>query len=275
MAMRPYIIIARCIRTGRIRPHVETISPGRYSVVIRRVDTDDSAERIWPDNERVQDHLVTYFLQLFPLFDDNLPQCVQGRSSPPSPPGEAPPILRVHGDKIRSRTPAIERRMAGIRSIRRRMETLARWVHLNRYTRGACYNVVGLTLQFSAPHTRNLAGGSKSVREFALLPRTTAPVMSSAALIDIKRTLRQHLPALRERYGVASLALFGSVVRGTHEPDSDVDVLVTFDDPPGLLAFIELERELGDLLGRPVDLVPEDSLKPRIGDRVRQEAEPV
>jgi len=94
-------------------------------------------------------------------------------------------------------------------------------------------------------------------------------------LADIKRTLRQHLPELRERYSVASLALFGSYVRNEQKPDSDLDVLVTFHETPGLLKFVELENALSDLLGIPVDLVVEDALKPRIGNRVRREVEPL
>jgi uncharacterized protein len=87
-----------------------------------------------------------------------------------------------------------------------------------------------------------------------------------------RHILRQHLPDLRERYGVASLALFGSYLRGEQRPDSDLDVLVTFREVPGLLRFIDLENHLSDLLGVKVDLVPEESLKPRIGQRVREEA---
>ncbi|MEF8797484.1 MAG: nucleotidyltransferase family protein [Salinivenus sp.] len=99
--------------------------------------------------------------------------------------------------------------------------------------------------------------------------------MSPASSTTIKETLRRHLLELREEYGVESFALFGSYVRGEQQPDSDIDILVTFDDPPGLLAFIELEHTLSDLLGQSVDLVTENALKPRIGDRVRQEAEPI
>jgi len=99
--------------------------------------------------------------------------------------------------------------------------------------------------------------------------------MSPPTAAAIKETLRQHLPTLREEYGVESFALFGSYVRGEERPDSDIDLLVTFEDPPGLLAFIELERTLSDLLGQSVDLVTENTLKPRIGDRVRREAEPI
>jgi predicted nucleotidyltransferase len=99
--------------------------------------------------------------------------------------------------------------------------------------------------------------------------------MSSPSIADIKRTLREHLSDLRQRYGVRSFALFGSYVRGEQAPESDIDILVTFNETPGLLAFIDLEDELSDLLGRPVDLVVEDSLKPRIGERVKREVEPI
>lgn len=99
--------------------------------------------------------------------------------------------------------------------------------------------------------------------------------MSSPSPATIKARLRQHLPELRDEYGVASFALFGSYVRGEQRPDSDVDILVTFEDPPGLIGFGELERTLSDLLGQSVDLVTENALKPRIGDRVREEAEPI
>jgi predicted nucleotidyltransferase len=100
-------------------------------------------------------------------------------------------------------------------------------------------------------------------------------VTGTPTLAAIKRTLRQHLPVLRERYGVDTLALFGSYVRREERSDSDLDLLVTFDETPGLLKFVELENELSDLLGITVDLVVEDSLKPGIGERVRREMEPI
>jgi hypothetical protein len=64
-------------------------------------------------------------------------------------------------------------------------------------------------------------------------------------------------------------------VRHKQRADSDLDVLVTFRETPGLLQFVDLEDTLSDLLGVPVDLVVKDALKPRIGDRVRREVEPL
>jgi predicted nucleotidyltransferase len=61
--------------------------------------------------------------------------------------------------------------------------------------------------------------------------------------------------------GVKSLALFGSVARDEARPDSDVDLLVEFNRPTGLLGLIALQQKLEEWLGRPVDLGTPDSLK--------------
>jgi predicted nucleotidyltransferase len=95
------------------------------------------------------------------------------------------------------------------------------------------------------------------------------------AVEQFRSKLKNELPALRERYCVSSLGLFGSYVRGTYRSDSDLDVLVTFDELPSLFRLIELENHLSDLLGVKVDLVVRDSLKPRIGQRIRREVVPV
>ena|SRR5947209_20608154 len=87
--------------------------------------------------------------------------------------------------------------------------------------------------------------------------------------------LKRELPALGERYSVTSLGLFGSFVRDENGPESDLDVLVTFSTPPGLLRFVELENHLTDLLGVKVDLVMRDALKPAVGRRVLAELVPV
>ena len=66
--------------------------------------------------------------------------------------------------------------------------------------------------------------------------------------------LRRHRAELQEA-GVKSLKLFGSVVRGESRPESDIDILVEFCKPVGLLAFVRLKQRLAELLGAPVDLV--------------------
>jgi uncharacterized protein len=89
------------------------------------------------------------------------------------------------------------------------------------------------------------------------------------------RTLRQLLPELAQKYHVSSLEVFGSYVRGEQTPASDLDVLVTFEEAPGLLEYIGLENHLSDLLGVKVDLVMKTALKPHIGRRILSEAVPV
>ena len=87
--------------------------------------------------------------------------------------------------------------------------------------------------------------------------------------------LRQHLPELADRFRVRSLGIFGSHVRREEHEGSDLDILVTFEEVPGLLGFLALENYLGDLLGIKVDLVMRDALKPRIGERILREVVPV
>jgi predicted nucleotidyltransferase len=94
-------------------------------------------------------------------------------------------------------------------------------------------------------------------------------------LATIQKALKEQLPHLAAGYGVSSLALFGSYVRGEQRADSDLDVLVTFVRKPGLFRFIALENELSDLLGVKVDLVLRDALKPHIGKRVLKDAVPI
>jgi predicted nucleotidyltransferase len=89
---------------------------------------------------------------------------------------------------------------------------------------------------------------------------------------EIRQTLREHQPVLTTRFGVRSLALFGSVARDEATAESDVDLLVEFDRPVGLFELFALQDELELILGRPVDLGTVQSLKPWVRDRVLEEA---
>lgn len=101
---------------------------------------------------------------------------------------------------------------------------------------------------------------------------TVAPQDQRTELKDLLERLRLLMPELRDRHAVDSLEIFGSRARGEELGDSDLDLLVTFTEKPGLLELIGLEQELGDRLGLDVDLVMRGSLKPRIRDRVLAEA---
>lgn len=67
--------------------------------------------------------------------------------------------------------------------------------------------------------------------------------------------------------GVRWLGVFGSVARDEAGPDSDVDVLVDLDEIT-FDRFMDLKLRLEDVLGRRVDLVLRESLRPRIRDRI-------
>lgn len=91
-------------------------------------------------------------------------------------------------------------------------------------------------------------------------------------LAEIVRELRRLRPELRKHYPISELAIFGSWARGEQRPDSDLDILVDFDGPIGLIAFVGLQQHLSDALGVHVDLVMKDAPKPRIKERILAEA---
>ena len=93
-------------------------------------------------------------------------------------------------------------------------------------------------------------------------------------LDEIRSLLRAHTAELAQ-LGVQSLALFGSTVRGAATPSSDIDLLVDFERPVGLFAFVGIQQRLTEILGRQVDLVPRDGLKPGLRDAILTEAVPV
>jgi uncharacterized protein len=85
------------------------------------------------------------------------------------------------------------------------------------------------------------------------------------------------LANLCRRYHVRELSLFGSAARGEMRPDSDFDILVEF--LPGadidLVDYAGLMLDLSHLLGRKVDLVSKNGLKPLIRASVLGEARPL
>jgi len=96
-------------------------------------------------------------------------------------------------------------------------------------------------------------------------------------LSGIIARLQPQLTHLREKYGVRSLEIFGSFVQNRAHKNSDVDLLVEFDQGATLtlLQFIAFERELSKLIGRKVDLVEKSTLKPALGRRIIKEAIPL
>jgi len=73
---------------------------------------------------------------------------------------------------------------------------------------------------------------------------------------------RNRLGELCRRYRVARLEVFGSFARGDSHPESDLDILVSFEEGARVgLEFISLKQDLEHMFGRPVDLLTRSSVE--------------
>jgi predicted nucleotidyltransferase len=84
----------------------------------------------------------------------------------------------------------------------------------------------------------------------------------NAEAMNLARDLKSLWPVI-QKYGVASLWIFGSHARGDSRPDSDIDLLVEFVSPPGFDNFMGLKFDLEDRLGTKIDLLSRSACKPR------------
>ena len=83
--------------------------------------------------------------------------------------------------------------------------------------------------------------------------------------MDPLTLLRRHEPEIKQRFGVATIGIFGSYVRGEERPDSDVDVLVSFKKGEETFDhYMDCKFYLEDLFSRPVDLVMKGAIKKRL-----------
>ena len=96
--------------------------------------------------------------------------------------------------------------------------------------------------------------------------------------MDINELLkgkREDIYRIATKYGARNVRIFGSVVRGEADQESDVDFLVDMEPGRSLLDLGGMLVDLEELLGRPVDIVTEKGLRERIRPRVLQEAVPL
>ena len=87
----------------------------------------------------------------------------------------------------------------------------------------------------------------------------------SLELLSVKDTLTKLKPELEKKYPIASLGLFGSIVRDDFTENSDIDIIVDFNGKIGI-EFITLADELEQILNRKVDLVSRGGIKQRYLD---------
>ncbi|MCS6989203.1 MAG: nucleotidyltransferase family protein [Chloroherpetonaceae bacterium] len=95
------------------------------------------------------------------------------------------------------------------------------------------------------------------------------------SLREIKEILKRELPRLQTVYSVRRLGIFGSYRRGSQTPESDLDILVEFEEPNALSLydFIRLKNFLSEITSCKVDLVNQKTLKPRVAERIIKEVE--
>lgn len=80
-------------------------------------------------------------------------------------------------------------------------------------------------------------------------------------LDQILQILKEKKPDLQNRYPISELGVFGSYVRGDYNENSDIDILVDFNDRVGI-RFISLAHELEDTFKTKIDLVSRRGIKP-------------
>jgi len=67
-----------------------------------------------------------------------------------------------------------------------------------------------------------------------------------------------------QRQGISYLGVFGSVVRGEDKKESDIDILIDFDETKSFFELADIQYYLEEVLDKKVDLVPRKSIKPQI-----------
>jgi hypothetical protein len=88
---------------------------------------------------------------------------------------------------------------------------------------------------------------------------------------DILSSLKKIKGEVGKEYSVKTIGIFGSVARDEQTDQSDIDLLVEFSKPVGFVHVMRLEEFLSERLGKQVDLVTSDSLKPVIRQNVLSE----
>ena len=95
----------------------------------------------------------------------------------------------------------------------------------------------------------------------------TSKTTVTAGILDQIAAVRQEL---KDRYSVTRIGIFGSAARGEIRPDSDVDILVELAEPT-FDHYMDLKFRLEDVLNRSVDLVMEETVKPRLKPIIAKE----
>ena len=83
--------------------------------------------------------------------------------------------------------------------------------------------------------------------------------------------IRERIAPILEKWGVRRASVFGSYARGEADDNSDVDILVELSEDMSLMDLVELKLEIEDAIGKRVDLVEFDAVKPSIRKSVMED----
>ena len=86
-----------------------------------------------------------------------------------------------------------------------------------------------------------------------------------------KQELYNEIVEFLKSKGVTKVAVFGSYLRNEENSESDIDVIIDYTRPMGLMEFVGIEQDLSEKLGIKVDLLTEDSISPYLIKNIRKE----
>ncbi|MBF0539577.1 MAG: nucleotidyltransferase family protein [Nitrospirae bacterium] len=83
--------------------------------------------------------------------------------------------------------------------------------------------------------------------------------------------IEERIISVLTRHDATMIGLFGSYARGQETPNSDIDILVNFNDTKSLLELVAIERELTESINQKVDLLTEHSISPYLIDNIKKD----
>ncbi|MFH1097219.1 MAG: nucleotidyltransferase family protein [Candidatus Desantisbacteria bacterium] len=95
--------------------------------------------------------------------------------------------------------------------------------------------------------------------------------MKMKTLEKVKQILRENFEFLTNMYRIRSMGIFGSYVREEQKKESDIDILVEFNEPISLLKLVNIENFLTDFIGIKVDLISKEDIRPELKETILSE----
>lgn len=88
-------------------------------------------------------------------------------------------------------------------------------------------------------------------------------------------TFKEQIRGILNKYPISKAAVFGSFARGEENNSSDIDLLIETSKPISMFAILKMERELGLIMKRKIDIVEYSAIKRSIKQNVLSEAIPI